>query len=157
MVGNALDEECQCQCQPCMPHCAPCFRHRRNSETLSYIHQRLQNSKNSGRLARHNATSIAAIPHEGKFFKRQKFVVKISQQYFGRPMRLCPPRACQDNKAFLIHRCPGSVAKYCAKFQWCRRKISDHDLDPVCEVKARTRSFQMWIISCHGTARRPNH
>ena len=57
-----------------------------------------------------------------------------------------PPRACQDNNVFLFPRCPGSVAKYRATFQWCRRQISDHDLDPVCEVKARTGSFQMWKI-----------
>ena len=72
----------------------------------------------------------------------------LSQQYFRRPMRLCPS-GCEA-KTLLIQRCPGSVAKYRAKFQWCRRQISDHDLDPICEVKARTRSFQMWRISCYG-------
>ena len=118
-----------------------------NCETTS---QRLQNSINSGRFERQNLTSIAEISHEDKFFQRQPFVIKVSHQYFGRPMRLCPC-GCQATP-LLIQRCPGSVAKYCTKFQWCRRHISDHDLDPVCEVKARTRSFQMWIISCHGNA-----
>ena len=135
--------------QPCMPHCAACFRHRReNCETTSYIHQRLQNSTKSGRFEHHNAGSIAAISHEGKFFKRQKFVIILSQQYFGRPVRL-RPCGCQAI-TLLIQRCLGSVAKYCARFQWCRKQNSDHDLDAVCEVKARTRSFQMWRISCHG-------
>ena len=115
-----------------------------NCETTSYIHQHLQNSKNSGRFERQSSTSIAETSHEGKFFQRQKFVIKVSQEYFGRPLRLCP-FGCQV-KTLLIQRCPGSVAKYCAKFQWCLRQISDHDLDPVCEVKARTRSFQMWRI-----------
>ena len=67
---------------------------------------------------------------------------------FGRPMRLCPC-GCQTI-TLLIQRCTGNVAKYCATFQWCRKQISDHDLDAVCEVKPRTRSFQMWKISCHG-------
>ena len=51
----------------------------------------------------------------------------------------------------LIQRCTGNVAKYRAKFQLCRKRISDHDLDAVCEVKTRTRSFQMCRISCHGS------
>ena len=121
-----------------------------NCETTSYIHQHLQNSKNSGGFERQSSTSIAETSHEGKFFQRQKFVIRVSQEYFGRSMRLCPC-ACQT-KTLLIQRCPGSVAKYCAKFQWCLKQISDHDLDPVYEVKARTRSFQMWRISCHGNA-----
>ena len=108
--------------------------------------------KNTRRFDRQNSTSIAEISHEGKFLQRQKFVkknIKISQKYYcGRPLRLCPC-GCQA-KTFLIQRCPGSVAKYCAKFQWCRRQISDHDLDPVCDVKARTRSFQMWGILWRG-------
>ena len=119
-------------------------------ENTSSIHQRLQNSKKSGRLEHHNSTSIAVIPHEGKFFKRQKFVIILSQLYFGRPMFLCHC-GCQANTR-LIQRCPGSVATYCAKFQWCRKPICDHDLDPICGVKARTRSFHMWRISCHGNA-----
>ena len=113
------------------------------------IHHRLQKSKKSGSSERHKSASIAAISHEGKFFKRQKFVIILSQQYFGRPMRL-RPCGCQTI-TLLIQRCPGSVAKYCARFQWCRKQISDHDLDAVCEVKARTRSFQMWRLSCHGS------
>ena len=121
-----------------------------NCETSSYIPQHLQNSKNSGRFERQSSTSIAETSHEGKFFQRQKFVIKESQECFGRPVRLCPC-GCQA-KTLLIQRSPGSVAKYCAKFRWCLRQISDHDLDPVCEVKARTRSFQTWRISCHGNA-----
>ena len=113
------------------------------------IHHRLQKSKKSGSSERHKSSSIAAISHEGKFFKRQKFVIILSQQYFGRPMRL-RPSGCQAI-TLLIQRCPGSVAKYRARFQWCRKQISDHDLDAVCEVKAPTRSFQMWRISCHGS------
>ena len=50
------------------------------------------------------------------------------------------PCGCQAI-TLLIQRCPGSVAKYCARFQWCRKQMSDHDLDAVCEVKARTRSL----------------
>ena len=38
-----------------------------NCETTPYIHQGLQNSKNSGRFERQNSTSIAEISHEGKF------------------------------------------------------------------------------------------
>ena len=121
-----------------------------NCETSSYIPQHLQNSKNSGRFERQSSTSIAETSHEGKFFQRQKFVIKESQECFGRPVRLCPC-GCQA-KTLLIQRSPGSVAKYCAKFRWCLRQISDHDLYPVCEVKARTRSFQTWRISCHGNA-----
>ncbi len=118
-----------------------------NCETSSYIQQRLQKSKNSGSIEHHKSSSIAAISHEGGSFRRQKFASILSQRYFGRPMRLCPC-GCQTI-TFLIQRCPG-VAKYCAKFQWRRKQISDHDLDAVCEVKPRTRSFQMWRISCHG-------
>ena len=119
-----------------MPYWEACFRHSGgNYETTSYIHQRLQNSTKSGRFEHHKSGSIAAISHEGKFFKRQKFVIILSQQYFGRPMRL-RPCGCQAI-TLLIQRCPGSVAKYCARFQWCRKQISDHDLDAVFEVKAR--------------------
>ena len=50
-----------------------------NCETTSYIHQHLQNSKNSGRFERQNSTSIAETSHEGKFFQRQKFVIKVLQ------------------------------------------------------------------------------
>ncbi len=53
------------------------------------------------------------------------------------------PSGCQAI-TLLIQWCRGNVAKHCAKFQWCCKQISDHDLDPVCEVKTRTRSFQMW-------------
>ena len=80
-----------------------------NCETISYIHQRLQNPKKLGRFELQNSTSIAEISHEGKFFQRQKIVIKVSQQYFGRPLRLCP-FGCQA-KTLLIQRCPGSVAK----------------------------------------------
>ena len=90
-----------------MPHWAACFRHRENCETTSFLHQRLQNSKNSGRFERQNSTSIAETSHEGKFFQRQKFVIKVAQQYFGRPLRLCPS-GCQPNLL-------DSVASYCAK------------------------------------------
>ena len=68
----------------------------------------------------------------GRVFQAQEkivellaIVIKVPQQYFGRPLRLCP-FGCQA-KTLLIQRCPGSVAKYCAKFQWCRRQIADHD------------------------------
>ena len=54
-----------------------------NCETTSYIHQHLQNSKNSGRFERQSSTSIAETSHEGKFFQRQKFVIKVSQEYPG--------------------------------------------------------------------------
>ena len=84
-----------------------------NCETTSYIHQRLQNSKKWGRFERQHSTSIAKISHEGKFFQRQQFVIKVSEKYFGRPLRLCPC-GCQA-KTVLIQRCPGSVAKYWAK------------------------------------------
>ena len=65
---NRQQQECQCQCQPCIPHWAACFRHGENCETTSYIHRRLQNSKNSGRLEGQKSTSIAAISHKGKVF-----------------------------------------------------------------------------------------
>ena len=49
-----------------------CQAQKENCETISYIHQRSQNSKNSGRRHQHNPTSISAISHTGKLFKRQK-------------------------------------------------------------------------------------
>ena len=91
------------------------------------------------------SSSIADISHEGKSFRRQTFSIILSQRYFGRPMRLCP-FGCQAI-TLLIQRCTGNGAG----FHWCRKQISDHDLDAVCEVKPRTRSFQMWRISCHGS------
>ena len=118
---------------------------------LAPIHQRLQKCKNSGSIERHHASSIAAISHEAKSFRRQTFSIILSHRdFFGRPMRLCPS-GCQAI-TLLIQQCTGNVAKYCATFQWCRRQISDHDLDAVCEVQLRTRSFHMWRISCHGSA-----
>ena len=117
--------------------------------TIDFVYtSRLQSFKTSGRLQHHPSTSFAATSHKAKIFQTANIVIILSQLYFGRPMRLCPC-GCQA-KTFLIQRCRGSVAKYCAKFQWCRRQISDHDLDPICEVKARTRSFQKGKVKGHG-------
>jgi len=69
---------------------------RENCETTSYMHQRLQNSKNSGRFERQTSTSVAEIAHEDKILW-QKFAIIVSRQYFGRPMRLCP-RGCQPSQ-----------------------------------------------------------
>ena len=156
--------------QPCMPHWAACFRHRgkvkvnpachigqpvsgtgakrTNVILLPYIHITYHhitlgklNARNSGSNEFQTSASIAATCHEARPFIRQKFVSIVSQQYFGRPTRLCPA-GCQAN-ILLIQRCPGNVAKYCATFQWCRKQSSDHVLDAACQVNTRTRSFQM--------------
>ena len=58
------------------------------------IHHRLNKSKKSGSSERHKSLSMAAISHEGIFFRRQKFSSILSHRYFGRPMRLCPS-GCQ--------------------------------------------------------------
>ena len=124
----------QGQGQPCMPHWAACFRHRgkknkRNPNSVYTNHITLDklNAKNSGSNEFQKSASVAISSHEARLFNRQKFVSIVSQQYFGRPTRLCPA-GCQAN-ILLIQRCPGNVAKYCATFQWCRKQSSDHDLD----------------------------
>ena len=77
------------------------------------------NARNSGSNEFQTSASIAVTCHEARPFIRQKFLSIVSQQYFGRPTRLCPA-GCQAN-ILLIQRCPGNVAKYCATFQWCRK------------------------------------
>ena len=114
-----------------------------------FTHQRLQTFRKSGSIEHHKSSSIAAISHEGKSFRREKISIIVSQRHFGRPMRLCTS-GCQTI-IFLIQRWTGNVAKYCARFQWCRKQISDHDLDAVCEVKPRTHQFQMSRISWNGS------
>ena len=128
---------------------------RTNVILLPYIHITYHhitlgklNARNSGSNEFQTSASIAVTCHEARPFIRQKFVSIVSQQYFGRPTRLCPA-GCQANILF-IQRCPGNVAKYCATFQWCRKQSSDHVLDAACQVNTRTRSFQMWRTSCHG-------
>ena len=138
----------QGQGQPCMPDWAACFRHRGkkkkrnpNSVYTHHIKSGKLNARNLGSNEFQKSASVAITSHETKHFNRQKFVSIVSQQYFGRPTRLCPA-GCQAN-ILLIQRCPGNVAKYCATFQWCRKQSSDHVLDAACKVNTRTRSFQM--------------
>ena len=92
---------------------------RENCQIAFYILQRLQNFKC------HTGTN-AKLQHQLQRYSMKvrssssKIFANIpSQQYFRRPMRLCPC-GCKA-KTLLIQRCPGSVAKYRAKFQWCRR------------------------------------
>ena len=134
-----------------MPHWAACFRHRgkknKRNPTSIYTHHISSHNvgqtecENSGSNEFQTSASIAVTCHEARPFIRQKFVSIESQQYFGRPTRLCPA-GCQAS-ILLIQRCPGNVAKYCATFQWCRKQSSDHVLDAACQVNTRTRSFQM--------------
>ena len=138
-----------------MPHWAACFRHRgeknkRNPNSVYTNHRTLGklNARNSGSNEFEKSASVAISSHEASLFNRQNFVSIVSQQYFGRPTRLCPT-GCQANIS-LIQRCPGNVAKYCATFQWCRKQSFDHDLDAACIVNTRTRSFTLpWQCPIH--------
>ena len=101
-----------------------------NCEISSYIHQRVQNSNNSRRLQHLDLASIEVIPLGGKTFKAQKCAIIL-----GGPMRVCPC-GCQANtvliqQVVLRNTVPNSTG--------IRRLISDHDLNPIREVKARTR------------------
>ena len=118
-------------------------KNKRNPDSVYTNHITLGklNARNSGSNEFQKSASVAISSHEARPFNRQKFVSIVSQQYFGRPTRLCPA-GCQAN-ILLIQRCSGNVAKYCATFQWCRKQGSDHDLDAACKVNTRTRSFQM--------------
>ena len=108
--------------QPCMPHWAACVRHRGKIVKLFPIHRRLHKFYKSGSSERHRSSSTAAISHEGISFRRQKFSIILPQRYFGWPLRLCPS-GCQAI-TLLIQRCTGNVAKYCARFQWCREQMN---------------------------------
>jgi len=85
-----------------------CLRH--SGKTV--IRQR--NSKKSGRLEHHKSRPIAAITYERKvFFGRQKIAIILSQQDFGRPMRLCPC-GCQAITLLILN--DQGIVKYYAKF-----------------------------------------
>ena len=98
----------QGQGQPCMPHWAACLKHRgkknkRNPNSIYTHHITLGklNAKNSGSNEFQTSASIPITSHETKPFIRQKFVSIVSQQYFGRPMRLCPA-GCQANTLLIL-------------------------------------------------------
>ncbi len=136
--------------QPCMPNWAACFRHRgtyvKLIGTTSYIHQRLQKSKNAGSIEHQ---SVAAISHEGKSLKRQKFVRMLSQECFGRPTRLRPQGV--QWKTRLSHRWSGSNARQWAKFQSYRKHISDQGLHLSCSINLWMRPFHWCRILRHGS------
>ena len=111
--------------EPCIS--VACFRHRgkknkRNPNSVYTNHITLGKLKarNSGSNEFQKCASVAITSHETRPSNREKFVSIVSQQYFGRPTRLCP--AGCETKIRLIQRCPGNVAKYCATFQWCRKQ-----------------------------------
>ena len=78
-------------------------KNKRNPNSIYTHHITLGklNAKNSGSNEFQTSASIPITSHETKPFIRQKFVSIVSQQYFGRPMRLCPA-GCQANTLFIL-------------------------------------------------------
>lgn len=120
--------------QPFMPHWAASFKAASNCGSLH---------------------PPKGIHHEGRPFQQQKLEIILCQPYFVRPLRLCPFFLCHTD---LIQRCPSIVAKYCAKFSWCSRQNSNHDLDAVsrcssdrfCPTHVARRSSHLTSVQLHG-------
>ena len=87
-------------------------------------HQRLQKFKQSGSIEHHKSSSIAAISHEGKSFRRQEFAITTLPAIFWVANASMPLWMPSPN-FFLIQRYTGNFAKYFAS----RKQIFDHDLD----------------------------
>lgn len=138
-----------------MPHWAASFKQwghkdKRNPPSVSNNIGQIERKKNCGGIQLRKSTSTERNSPLRQALPTTKTCDHTMPTVFCAAIASMPLFLCPANTA-LIQRCPSAVAKYCAKFSWCCRQISNHELDAVSKCRSRPRECRTHV------ARRSSH